>query len=333
MKDSVLRKRLLIIVAAILTVAAVFGYQAWKRHLASLPLEWSGTIEARKIEIGSRQGGRVKEVLVREGEQVNGGQPILRLETGDLEAQKLQAQGQVQQAEANFAKVSGQGFSSRRQEIAAARARLQTQQIAGEKAELDFNRTKKLFSAGVSTTVEMENSDIALRNATTQRAMLQAQLDQVLRGTPEDVRAAEGQLEIAHGRLQQIETMLNELTVRAPTAARVETLNLRPGDILAADAIAGKLLEPDQLYVRIYVPETQLGYIHPGQRLPIRVDSFPSRTFQSTVEYVSSEGEFTPRNLQTADERADQVFSARLRLDEGTDVLRAGMAAFARVAK
>ena len=93
-----LRKRFPIVIATILAMAAVFGYQAWKRHVASLPLEWSGTIEARKIEVGSRQGGRVKEVLVREGEQVSGGQPILRLETGDLEAQKLQAQGQVEQA-------------------------------------------------------------------------------------------------------------------------------------------------------------------------------------------------------------------------------------------
>jgi HlyD family secretion protein len=333
MKVPLLRKRLPIVVAAILTLAAVVGYQVWRRHVASLPLEWSGTIEARKVEVGSRQGGRVKEVLVREGDQVSAGQPILRLESGDLEAQKLQAQGQVAQAEANFAKVSGQGFSSRREEIAAARARLQAQKIAEEKAGLDFDRAKKLFAAGVSTTVEMENADVALRNAVTQRSMLQAQLDQVLRGTPEDVRAAEGQLEIAHGRLQQIETMLDELTVRAPAAARVETLDLRPGDILAPDAVAAKLLEPDQLYVRIYVPETQLGYIHPGQLLPIHVDSFPSRTFQSTVEYISNDGEFTPRNLQTADERADQVFAARLRLDEGKGMLRAGMAAFARVAK
>jgi HlyD family secretion protein len=328
-----LRRRLRLLIAVFLAVAAIVGYQAWKRHLASLPLEWSGTIEARKVEVGSRQGGRVKEVLVREGEKVSQGQPILRFETGDLEAQRLQAQGQVAEAEANFEKVSGQGVSSRRQEIAAARARLQAQEIALEKAQLDFNRTKMLFGAGASTQVEMENADIGLRNATSQRAMLQAQLDQVLRGTPEDVRAAEGRLNVSRGRLQQIDTMLNELTVRAPTAALVETLDLRPGDILAPDAIAAKLLEPDQLYVRIYIPETQLGYIHPGQQLPVRVDSFPSRTFQSTVEYISSQGEFTPRNLQTADERADQVFSARLRIDEGRDLLRAGMAAFALLAR
>jgi HlyD family secretion protein len=83
--------------------------------------------------------------------------------------------------------------------------------------------------------------------------------------------------------------------------------------------------------VRIYVPETQMARIRPGLELPIYVDSFPGRAVRGVVESVASEGEFTPRNLQTADERADQVFGARVRIVEGVDVLRAGMAAFVRV--
>jgi multidrug resistance efflux pump len=111
----------------------------------------------------------------------------------------------------------------------------------------------------------------------------------------------------------------------------VEALDLRPGDILQPNAPAARLLEPSELYVRIYVPETQIGHIQPGLQVPIYVDSFPGRAFRGQVESVASEGEFTPRNLQTADERADQVFGARVRIVEGTDVLRAGMAAFVRV--
>jgi len=83
--------------------------------------------------------------------------------------------------------------------------------------------------------------------------------------------------------------------------------------------------------VRIYVPETQLGHVAPGLVVPISVDSFPGRSFRGRVESVASQGEFTPRNLQTADERADQVFAARVRIEEGADVLRAGMAALVRV--
>jgi multidrug resistance efflux pump len=113
----------------------------------------------------------------------------------------------------------------------------------------------------------------------------------------------------------------------------VEALDLRPGDILAPNAPAARLLEPSELYVRIYVPETQIGHVHPGMEVPITVDSFKGRSFRGRVESIASEGEFTPRNLQTADERADQVFATRVRIEEGADVLRAGMAAFVQAAR
>jgi multidrug resistance efflux pump len=113
----------------------------------------------------------------------------------------------------------------------------------------------------------------------------------------------------------------------------VEVLDLRPGDILAANAPAARLLEPAELYVRIYVPETQIGHVQPGLEVPITVDSFPGRSFAGRVESVAHQGEFTPRNLQTADERADQLFATRVRIEQGADVLRAGMAASIRVRK
>ena len=90
----------------------------------------------------------------------------------------------------------------------------------------------------------------------------------------------------------------------------------------------------DQLFVRLYVPETHLGRLRPGSQVPVSVDSFPGRAFPGVVEYLASEGEYTPRNLQTADERAGQVFAARIGLrDEGLRQLRAGMAAYVSVPK
>jgi multidrug resistance efflux pump len=153
-------------------------------------------------------------------------------------------------------------------------------------------------------------------------------------------------VDAAKGRLDQILTMIDELTIRASRASRVETLDLRPGDILAPNATAATLIEDDQLYVRIYVPETQLGHIQIGQEVPVSVDSFPERTFRGVVEHINGVGEYSPRNLQTADERANQVFAARIGLLEGrdglsgqagvpkvVDKLRAGMAAFIHVPK
>jgi len=323
------RQRILLALALVGALVAVVGYSLYRRQ--PRPMEWSGTVEARTVQVGSRVGGRVKEVLVREGDSVKIGQALVLLEPGDLPSQRLQAQGQLEQAEANLAKVADRRASTRVQEIAAARARLTAQEVAVEKAQLDFARMKKLFAGGAATQADMENADAALRNAIAQRDAQRAQLDELVHGTPEDIRAFQGMVDSAKGKLEQIQTMIDELTIRAPRDARVETLDLRPGDILPPNAVAGKLLEPDQLYVRIYVPETKLGFVQPGQVIPLYVDSFPNRPFKAVVESISSEGEYTPRNLQTADERADQVFASRLRIEEGKDVLRAGMAAIARV--
>jgi len=322
------RRVLLLVVAAV----ALLAYALYRIRQARAPLEWSGTVEARTMDVGSRVGGRVQDVDVREGDRVAAGQPLVTLERGDLPAQRLAAEGQLTQAEAALERVSVRTLSSaRRAEIAEAEARLRAQEAAAEKARLDDERARKLFEGGAMTRMDADNAALARRNAVAQSTAARAQVENLLRGTPQDVKSGQGAVDAARGRLQQIDVALGELVIRAPRAARVETLDLRPGDILAPNAPAARLLEPTELYVRIYVPETQIGHVRPGLELPIYVDSFPGRSFRGRVEYVASQGEFTPRNLQTADERADQVFATRVRIEQGADVLRAGMAAFVRV--
>ena len=149
----------------------------------------------------------------------------------------------------------------------------------------------------------------------------------------EDLRAAQAQVEAAKARVDQLDVMLAELTIKAPAAARVESLELRPGDILAPNAPAATVLEDDQLYVRIYVPETQIGHVREGMEVPITVDSFGDREFKGKVEHVDARGQYSPRNLQTADERADEVFAVRVGLVDNKGELRAGMAATIHVPK
>lgn len=325
-----MRSRRLVVLVLVLVGGA--AYATYRNRQSHKPLEWSGTVEAHTMEVGSRVGGRVAEVHVREGDLVAAGEPIVTLEPGDLYAQRLQAEGQLEQAEGALEKVAGKSLTSaRRAEIAEAQARLQAQEAAAEKARLDAERIQQLYAGGAATRADADNAQLALRNATSQVDALRAQLDVLRKSTPQDVKTAQGMVDVAKGRRQQIDVMISELVIRSPRAARVEALDLRPGDILAPNQPAARLLEPAELYVRIYVPETQIGHIRPGMEVPIYVDSFPGHAFRGVVESVASEGEFTPRNLQTADERADQVFASRVRIVEGRDVLRAGMAASVRV--
>jgi HlyD family secretion protein len=371
-------RRFLPLVVLGVAVAAYLGFRAYQ---ASRPYEWSGTVEARTISVGSRTGGRVKDVLVREGDRVTAGQALLVLEPGDLEAQRLQAQAQLEQSQANLeklekgsrpeeieqAKAKAQTavaaldearHGARSEEIQGANARLIALQVAVDKAQLDADRAHRLITSGAISQAEADNADAALRGAVAQRDNAKQAFDElengerkediaqaaaraqeaqanaklVVAGTRvEDLKAARATVDGAQGRLDQIRVMIDELVVKAPLPARVESLDLRPGDILAANATAATLLEDDELYVRIYVPETRIGRIKVGEEVPIAVDSFPGRTFQGVVEHINSVGEYSPRNLQTADERADQVFATRIGLREGKDEMRAGMAAFITV--
>ena len=367
----------------IVVVVAIAAYGAHRAYLARQPYEWSGTVEARAISVGSRAGGRVLGVLVREGESVAKGQPILELELGDWPAQLVQAKAQKKSAEAVLDKlrkgarpeeldqarartltakaVLDQAIAGARPEaILAAQAHLGAQDIVVQKAKLEADRMHKLDSAGAAVAADLDNADMSLREAVAQREALQDQVDELKNGSRreevaqararqmeqtasmklvaagtrvEDLRVAEADVEAADGKVAQVQSMLDELTIRAPLSARVEALDLRPGDIIAPNAAAAVLLEEKELYVRIYVPETLLGRLRVGQAVPIKVDSFPDRAFRGVVTHINDIGEFSPRNLQTADERADQVFATRVELQEGFNELRAGMAAFIRVPK
>jgi len=358
-------------------------YGGYRIYLERRPYEWSGTVEAHSISAGSRAGGRVAKVLVKEGTRVNAGQPLIELEAGDFPAQLEQAQAQEMSAQAVLDKLKRGArpeeldqakarrltaqaalqqamAGARPEQIQAAEARLAAAEIAVQKAKSDAEREHQLDRAGAATRANIEAADLALEQAVAQRDALKNQLDELQHGSrreevaqarardmeqsaslrlvaagtrEEDLRVAEANVRAAHGRVQQIQVMLDELTIRAPLAARVEALDLRPGDILAPNATAAVLLEEKELFVRIYVPETLLGRLHVGQDVPISVDSFPGREFRGVVEHINDVGEYSPRNLQTADERADQVFATRVELREGFDQLRAGMAAFIKVPK
>jgi HlyD family secretion protein len=373
-------KRFLPLIVLVVLAGVYFGYQ---HYLSLRPFEWTGTVEARATTVGSRTGGRVKQVIVAEGAHVNAGDPLVVLEAGDLDAQHAMAQAQLEQMQAALDKLqkgsrpeeiaqararaaqADAAFAetrhgSRIEEIAAGEARLAQAQATADKAQLDADRSHRLLASEAIPKAEADAADTALKTAVAQRDAQQKILDQLRSGAREetkaqaaaraqeasaaaqlviagprveDLRAAEAQVHAAKARVEQLDVMLRELTIRAPAASRVESLELRPGDILAPNAPAATLLEDGQLYVRIYVPETQVGRIKLNQTVPVSVDSFPGREFQGKVEHINGKGEYSPRNLQTADERANQVFAIRVGLVEGKDDLRAGMAATIKVPK
>jgi multidrug resistance efflux pump len=221
------------------------------------------------------------------------------------------------------------------------------------KAQKDYARIQALFDSGEAAQEERDAVTRSLAVAKASTAQAQNELDLLREGTrSEDIAAARARLaeaqqtlalleagtraeDVAEARatvasaqaaVSVIQRQLAELTVHAPVDSVVEAVDLRPGDLIAPNAPVIALNDPSELWVRAYVPEDRLD-LQLGQEVSVRVDSFPGRRFAGHISYISRDAEFTPSNVQTPDERSKQVFRMKVLLDEGLDVLRAGMAA------
>jgi HlyD family secretion protein len=340
-------------------------------------LIFSGTIETREIRVGSKVGGRVLEVMVVEGQEVQTGQPLVKFDIAELQTQFSQAQARVEQQRARLVRLErgarpeekAQARAAtetaratldavrngpRPEEIAQARASVAAASAEVNSAEAEFKRMERLRETG---DISRQDFDTAKFRFDNMRARLEAEKERLgllLSGSrKEDIRAAEerfrqaqeaenlvlagprseeiadarAQLNEAMARVEQIRVQLAEGEVTAPANSVVEVVSVRPGDLLTPNQPVARLLERDQIWVRIYVPEPQLGLVKVGQRAKIVVDTFPKEPFDGTIEQINSEGEFTPRNIQSRDERAHQVFGVKVRIDNREGKLKPGMAA------
>lgn len=154
-----------------------------------------------------------------------------------------------------------------------------------------------------------------------------AQLDLMKKGfRAEEIAEAEATAQAASAAVQMIQRRVDELTIRAPRTGVVEAIDLQPGDLVPPDAPVLTLLDTSTLWVRAYVPESRLN-LKTNDVVDLRVDAFPQRRFKGRIVVIARQAEFTPSNVQTPEERAKQVFRIKVQVEEGLDVLRAGMSA------
>ena len=264
------------------------------------------------------------------------------------------------QAEAARANLELARNGPRKQEIDAARAELDAANADYQVARLSMERTEKLTASGVVSRQDYDNARAAFDRAAARRETARQRLDLLLAGTrreevaraereyqqaaarrdlvehgarKEDIQASQAQLERARAALSQIDTQLSELEVKSPSDAFVEVFRIRPGDLINANSPVATLVEVDRLWVRVFVPEPEMGHVQLGKDVSVSVDSFRGESFAGRIEHIASRGEFTPRNVQTREERAHEVFAVRVRLDNSARRLRAGMAADVVVSK
>jgi multidrug resistance efflux pump len=157
---------------------------------------------------------------------------------------------------------------------------------------------------------------------------MKARLALLFAGTREEDKAlARAKLLEAKAQLAENEANLREAIVKSPSAAIVEVLSVRPGDLLPPNSTIARILSADDLWVKVFVPETELGKVKVGQKVVVLIDSFPGKQFPGTVDQIATQSEFTPRNVQSADERKHQVFAIKVKVENSASIFKSGMAA------
>lgn len=365
-----------IVISLVLLSGAALGWLAWSQSRAA-PLVVSGFVEADEVRVGSRVGGRVAEVLVREGDAVKQGAVLYRMDPFNLKEQLAQAFSERAAAEAELAEFKAgyrkeeidQAKAQRDQlaatvdrlvagprpaEVQIAREQVKIAAATLELARAEHDRLTRLREGAQAAQKEIDESVRALKAGEAGLAAAEQQLALLEEGTrkeeiaearaalakaehalqllekgfrTEDIARAAAEVDAAAAHVRTIEKQIEELTVLSPCDCVVETLDLRPGDLAAANAPSVALLDLARMWVRAYVPEGRLGEVQLGREIPVRIDSFPNRTFHGRVTFIAREAEFTPRNVQTPEERSKQVFRIKVTLLEGIDQIRVGMAA------
>jgi len=355
------RKRILILLIVAVALAVTGLYAGWFHR--DTTLQGSGTVEARNIRVGSKVGGRIDKVLVREGDSVQPGQVLITFDDKELQASLEQSRANAEKArrgyrpeeiaEARAAAAQAKADYDmkkngyRQEDIAAAQADLDRAKADEIRTHLDFDRYDALAKKDLVSKQQLDTAQANWKVAAAQQQSAQHRLDELQRGyRPEEIASAEARflqakatleklehgnrredVDLAKAGLSYDEARFRERQVAAPSAATVEVLDVRPGDLIAPNTPVATLLEKDQIYVCIYIPETEIGRVKVGQKAEVRVDSFPKTAFEGVVEQINQQAEFLPRNVQTREERVHQVIGIKIRINDPAGHVLAGMAA------
>ena len=312
---------LVAVVAGIIGTAVYFQF-FWKD---SNSLQLPGVVEIQEVRLGSKIGGRVAEVLVREGEIAKPGQILVRFDAPELRAQKKQQEGRLAAAEAALLRAKN---GSRPEEIRQAKSDLESNEADLKQAEEDIVRVERLFKDGTLTRADYEIARANRDRFKGRVASARAHFEMIQIGSrPEDIALAEANVIEAEGKLSEINANLEEANVVAPERAVVEVVAVRQGDLVSPNTPVIRVLRAADLWVRVYVPETQLGKVRLGQKVTATMDAYPGRQFSGEVFQIANESEYTPRNVQSLEERRYQVFGVKVRVDDAEGIFKAGMAA------
>jgi HlyD family secretion protein len=323
------RRRVVIAVVVLVVIAVTLWFGVLRNDGPEVVIA-SGTVEATEADLGFQAPGRIERIDVREGDRVVAGRELAWLDRIELQARRQAAEAQADAARAVLAELE-RGF--RAEEIAQGRAALRAAEQRVSDATRDLERAQRLFDGGAVSQQMLDRAETAHELALADLESVREAL-QILETGPREERIAAQRAALAQAEatVAQIDATLDFAVVRAPFDGLITVRHRELGETVAAGTPVLTLMNPDDRWVRIYVRADEVGRINIGHPATITGDAYPDRTYEGRVVFIASEAEFTPRNVQTTEERVKLVYRVKVQIvgDASFD-LKPGLAADVRL--
>ena len=320
----------------------IVGAGFWNRGLPEGLIQANGRIEGDHLTIASKFPGRIQELLVREGDTVKAGQVMVRIDDVQTRARVDQAQqawaaieAQVQAAHTTLAVLNLEvplAIESAQSHVDEDRAELEKAKTVEREARQDEQRFRNLlpeqavaqqqYDQALARWNVAKSEVVAARSALAKatKELAQAELGwKRIHAKEDEIAALERQRDQAEAALSETESVLADLTIRAPANGTITTRMVDIGEVVTAGAPLFEVVDLDRLYLKVYVPEIQIGKVRLNLPARIHTDAFPDRPFEATVRYIASKAEFTPKEIQTPDERVKLIYAVKLYVKENPD--------------
>jgi HlyD family secretion protein len=320
----------------ILVLMAIAAFLLWRGYFHKEAEEGvlllSGNMEVTETNIGFKIAGRVVELSVDEGQQVRKGQVLARLDNAELASIVTQNRAALREAQSRLEELKA---GSRPQEIEEARANVRSEEAETVRLKKDYERAETLYKNGAISTAQFDAAKSAYETRAAQQRSATESLSLVKEGPrKEDIDAAGYRVEQAKAAMKTAEERLKDTVITAPAPGVVLRKNVEVGETVAAGVPIFTMGDLSSPWIKVYVPEPQLTLVKLGQQALVTVDTErnrPKKTYDGWVSYISNEAEFTPKSVQTQEERVKLVYGVKVRVENPNQELKPSMPADVRI--
>jgi HlyD family secretion protein len=308
------------------TVAlAVFGGVDCRNKENREEISASGTIEAVEVSVASKTSGQVVKMSVDEGARIEAGSLLAVIDSASLEIQSRQAEAGVRLAESQLQLLLK---GARIEDIRQAEEALRQAEASLRLAEVDRTRITDLFAKQSATAQQRDNAETRLAVARAQHEAAKQVLQKWRQlARPEEIKQAQARLEQAEASRDLLQKMIADSTIVSPTSGIVTHRATEQGEFVVPGTILLTIADLAEVRLEIFVRESDLGRVRLGQSAEVRIDSYPNRVFRGEVIFISPEAEFTPKNIQTKEERVKLVYRVKIKVPNPENILKPGMPA------